>query len=1217
MTPLEGLVMGTRPGDVDAGVIFHLLRKGRNAVDLENIFNRDSGLKGISGLTNDMREPLAAADNGDTHALEAISVFCYRIKKYIGDYTVALGGLDVVVFTGGIGENSPEIRARIFQGFETFGMTIDHNINRDARPERGQVVDVAEPNAKVRVLVIPADEERMIARNTLRTVGLVRSDTDMKVFKTTPIPLSISAHHIHLTQENFELLFGKGKTMTPKSPLSQPGQFAAEETVDLIGPKGTLEKVRTLGPARKYSQLEISRTEQFKLGIDPPIRDSGDIEGTPGITVVGPRGEVRLDKGVICAKRHIHMSTDDALKFGLRDKDVVRVRKEGGRGLIFGDVLIRVDQNFRLDMHLDTDEGNAAEIKTGDTGYIESIEHRQFVSTDKKGGGISIMAKIAAPVKDKAAKIKAAVSSVLDPEIKKTSLKAPSEPVKSVKAAKKGKAAIPEEAAAVKTAAATKPVPPPGKQQAPEKAAAAARAAGTDTDKQDEEVKKPFAGLGQTSFFKGIKGTWEGNAAAKDLWEYGVDMIQRQILFWDVMRQRGDNFLHHIQEGEPPVLQFEYETIIAGRTLENPVNYALLRIIPGAGMAIDPRKRPFVIVDPRAGHGPGIGGSKSESQVGVALQGGHPVYFVMSFPKPEPGQTLNDVGRAEHLFLQEVIRRHPEAEKPCVMGNCQAGWAVVDPDIMGTIILNGAPMSYWAGYKNKNPMRYSGGLLGGKWLTTLTCDLGNGRFDGAYLVQNFENLNPANTLFAKEYNLYAKIDTEAERYLHFEEWWSGFFLMNAEEIDAIVTNLFVGNKLAKGGITTPDGRRVNLKNIKCPIVIFASFGDNITPPQQALNWIVDVYGTDEAILKDGQVIIYTLHPDVGHLGIFVGASIARKQHAEFVTTLEMIDGLPPGLYEMILEKKNPFTEHGELIQGDFVCRFEMRKIKDIMALNDSRRDDDYFASVVEVSYFNDELYRTFLQPWVRMITTERSAEMMRWLNKSRMKYYLFSERVNPFMATFKIWADWVRKNRKQVSENNYFLTMEQDMAQTIENRLNGYRDVRDDLYRNIFKAMYGPLGLAPLFPARKAVAMAEENEAQEAAIHAEIERLRNEMDKGGFDEALIRLIIASMIHIGAIDYRSRLIAKQLEKRHQKEEIRPEIARKMIWEQYFMLLIEEDRALASLAKLLPTKEEREAAVKLTMEVMMISDARLDPNSALVAKVAKVLDLDIKKLLTVVS
>jgi hypothetical protein len=247
-----------------------------------------------------------------------------------------------------------------------------------------------------------------------------------------------------------------------------------------------------------------------------------------------------------------------------------------------------------------------------------------------------------------------------------------------------------------------------------------------------------------------------------------------------------------------------------------------------------------------------------------------------------------------------------------------------------------------------------------------------------------------------------------------------------------------------------------------------------------------------------------------------------------------------------------------------------------------------------------------------MFTTEQSAELLRWLNKSRMKYYLFSEQANPFMANFKIWADWVRKNRKPVQENNYFLTMERDMAQTIEDRLNGYRDVRDDIYRNIFKAMYGPLGLAPLFPAKKAVAMAEENEAQEAAIHAEIERLKKEMDKGGFDEALIRLIMASMIHVGAIDYRSSLIAKQLEKRHQEENIKPEKARRMIWEQYFMLLIDEDRAIASLAKLLPTKEEREAAVELTMEIMMISDAQIDPKGSLAVKVAKALDLDMKKL-----
>jgi hypothetical protein len=315
---------------------------------------------------------------------------------------------------------------------------------------------------------------------------------------------------------------------------------------------------------------------------------------------------------------------------------------------------------------------------------------------------------------------------------------------------------------------------------------------------------------------------------------------------------------------------------------------------------------------------------------------------------------------------------------------------------------------------------------------------------------------------------------------------------------------------------------------------------------------------------------------------------------------------------MIIEKKNPFTERRELIQGEYTVRFELRKIADIMDLNDSHRDDDYFASVAEVSDFNDELYRTFLQPWVRMATTEQSAEMLRWLNKSRRKYYAFSEQVNPFMATFKIWADWVRKNRKPVPENNYFLAMERDMSQTIEDRLNGYRDVRDDLYRGIFKALYGPLGLAPLFPGKKAQIMAEQNEAQEAAIHAEVERLKNNMDKGGFNEALIRLIMASMIHIGAIDYRSRLIGKQIRERLGSEKVDRQVLRKTVREQYFMLLIDEDRAIASLAKLLPTKKEREEAVKLTMEIMMISEAEVDPNSSLAVKVAKALGLDIKKL-----
>jgi pimeloyl-ACP methyl ester carboxylesterase len=224
----------------------------------------------------------------------------------------------------------------------------------------------------------------------------------------------------------------------------------------------------------------------------------------------------------------------------------------------------------------------------------------------------------------------------------------------------------------------------------------------------------------------------------------------------------------------PHVLSYEGDIIIDGRTLERPVNYALARIIPPDGVTIDPRNRPFVIVDPRAGHGPGIGGFKADSEIGVAFKAGHPCYFVGFMPDPVPGQTIEDIARAEAVFLEKVIALHPVADgKPCVIGNCQAGWAVMmlaamRPELFGPIIVAGSPLSYWAGVHGKYPMRYSGGLLGGSWLTALTCDLGHGKFDGAFLVQNFENQNPANTLWSKQYNLYSKIDTEAERYLGFE-----------------------------------------------------------------------------------------------------------------------------------------------------------------------------------------------------------------------------------------------------------------------------------------------------------------------------------------------------------------------------------------------------------------------------------------------------------------
>ena len=287
---------------------------------------------------------------------------------------------------------------------------------------------------------------------------------------------------------------------------------------------------------------------------------------------------------------------------------------------------------------------------------------------------------------------------------------------------------------------------------------------------------------------------------------YLRDAAERSVLFWDVMRQRADEHRKRSLQTAPHVLDYAFEILRDGRNFERPVNYALLRIVPPAGEEISTTRRPFVVIDPRAGHGPGIGGFKADSEIGEALRAGHPCYFVGFTADPMPGQTIEDIVRAEAVFLEHVISLHPDADgKPCVIGNCQAGWAVMilaalRPELFGPIIIAGAPLSYWAGVRGRNPMRYSAGLLGGSWLTAFTSDMGGGKFDGSWLVQNFENQNPANTLWSKQYNVYSKIDTEASRYLDFERWWGRHVNLNAEEMQFIVDKLFVGNRLAAGHI---------------------------------------------------------------------------------------------------------------------------------------------------------------------------------------------------------------------------------------------------------------------------------------------------------------------------------------------------------------------------------------------------------------------------------
>lgn len=376
LTPVEGLVMGTRCGDIDAGALIHLMRtEGLDADQLEDVLNRRSGLKGLSGVSSDMREVEAAAAEGNHGALLALKTFCYRVRKYIGAYAAAMGGIDALVFTGGIGQGSPGVRMLACQGLAWMGITIDEAANREA-PASGAVTDISAPGSSVRVLVVPTDEEHMIARETLRTLDRQYIGTIIETQKSVPIPVEVSAHHVHLCPEHVEALFGTGHTLTPKTELSQPGQYACEEQVTLVGPKGRVERVRVLGPTRAQTQIEIAMTEQFKLGIHPPIRESGDLANTPGITLEGSAGSLTLDHGVICALRHVHMGPEDALRFGLRDKYVVRMRIDGDRELVFGDVLVRVSPRYGLAMHIDTDEGNAANVKNGMTAHIDAIQSR-------------------------------------------------------------------------------------------------------------------------------------------------------------------------------------------------------------------------------------------------------------------------------------------------------------------------------------------------------------------------------------------------------------------------------------------------------------------------------------------------------------------------------------------------------------------------------------------------------------------------------------------------------------------------------------------------------------------------------------------------------------------------------------------------------------------------------------------------------------------------
>jgi pimeloyl-ACP methyl ester carboxylesterase len=670
-----------------------------------------------------------------------------------------------------------------------------------------------------------------------------------------------------------------------------------------------------------------------------------------------------------------------------------------------------------------------------------------------------------------------------------------------------------------------------------------------------------------------------------DFWKswftYSTDFIQRSVLFWDTIRKRGDNWIEHELKGKPPVLAFDYEIIMDARQFEKPVNYALLRIIPPKGTKIDEKKRPFIIIDPRAGHGPGIGGSKKDSEIGVALKGGHQVYFVSFFPMPMPGQRLPDITAAEVRFVEEVVKRHPQSPKPVILGNCQGGWAAMlvaasSRDFTGAVVMNGAPLAYWSGSEGKNPMRYAGGLLGGAWTALLASDIGHGIFDGAHLVDNFEHLNPANTLWSKYYHLFSNIDTEEDRFLDFEKWWGGFYLMNEDEIHWILDNLFIGNKLVQGQVEGEDGRKLDLKSIRSPIIVFASMGDNITPPEQAFDWITDIYGSTEEIKANGQVIVVLMHQDIGHLGIFVSGKVAQKEHTEIVELIDQISMLVPGLYAMEIKESKDAS-------GKPVYDVDLKEISldEITCIDrDGRMDELPFKAVKSVSDFNELVYTIFGRPMVRAFVNDQTAWFSRMFHPLRLQRWAFSSG-NPFMWGLPWLSSLAGDFRVEAQEDNEFLQEEKQNARRVSSFLDYYRDLRDAGDEALFYQIYAPLLELSLVNVQENIC--RQGGRSKASDLPKVKETIEKIDKGGYAEAMARInVLLTKASHGIPLHRLEAIRKLMEKDKAFTGLSEDEVQRIHAEQAVMVEFAPGKALETLPLLLRTAKDRKKALAVMDE-----------------------------------
>ncbi len=408
--------------------------------------------------------------------------------------------------------------------------------------------------------------------------------------------------------------------------------------------------------------------------------------------------------------------------------------------------------------------------------------------------------------------------------------------------------------------------------------------------------------------------------------DYLLDAWHRSVLFLDVLRERGNTFRAQQAKAVPHVLQFAAELVLDGRDAA-----ASGQLCAGADRPARrnrDRSRQAAVRGGRSARRARARYRRDEARQRDrhGARRWSPRATSSASPAPLPGQTVEDVWNAEAAFIAEAARLHPDLPgKPVVIANCQAGWqtmimAATRPELAGPILLAGSPLSYWAGAEGQNPMRYTAGLLGGPGRPRLPVTSARARSTGPTSSPTSRSLNPANTLWDKPHNVYAHVDTERERFLAFETWWGSPVLLNAGEMQWIADNLFVGNKLAAGKLRTREGLRIDLRNVQSPIVVFASWGDDITPPQQALGWITDLYADDADLELQGQTIVYSLHPSVGHLGIFVSGKVAsegarRVRRARWPCSI----CCRPGSTRRRSSKIDAGTSHPELIGGAALC----------------------------------------------------------------------------------------------------------------------------------------------------------------------------------------------------------------------------------------------------------------------------------------------------------